>query len=53
MRPVCAPLSAGGTCGNWMCPARLYFGDTRIRVEAENLHNSEVLKAGIDWKTTW
>jgi hypothetical protein len=33
--------------------ARLYFGDTRIRVEAENLYNGEVLKADIDWKPTW
>jgi hypothetical protein len=33
--------------------ARLYFGDTRIRVEAENLHNGELLKADIDWKPTW
>ena len=33
--------------------ARPYFGDTRIRVEAENLHNGEVLKADSDWKPTW
>jgi hypothetical protein len=32
---------------------RLYFGETEIRVEAENLHTKSVHKARITWKPTW
>jgi hypothetical protein len=32
---------------------RLYFGDTHIRVEAENVHTGKVQKAKIAWKPTW
>jgi hypothetical protein len=32
---------------------RMYFGDTRIRVEAENLHTGKTEKAEIKWRPTW
>jgi hypothetical protein len=33
--------------------ARLYFGDTRIRVQTENLHTGDIQEVEIDWKPTW
>jgi len=32
---------------------RLYFGDTQIRVEAENVHTGQVQKAQVKWTPTW
>jgi hypothetical protein len=32
---------------------RLYFGDTQIRVEAENVYTGQVQKAQIRWTPTW
>jgi hypothetical protein len=32
---------------------RLYFGDTHIHVEAENVHTGNVQRAQITWKPTW
>jgi molecular chaperone DnaK (HSP70) len=32
---------------------RLYFGDTHIRVEAENVHTGKVQEAKITWQPTW